>query len=165
MKYKEWQKWSARFLSMTGYTIENFEALYLYFEEAHNEYLRTCKMTGKRRSGQRMYVMCSNTPFADIRECFAFILCYLKNNPMQEMQTDLNASKDETRKLLTEQQEAENRKISSVRVHVIGSMKRGKIVKDECRLRTNDFVKHVLHTCAALHNSRVKLNPFQYEFN
>jgi hypothetical protein len=65
MKYKEWQKRPVRFLSMTGYTIENFEALYLYFEEAHNEYLRTCKMTGKRRSGQRRYVM-YNTPLAEL---------------------------------------------------------------------------------------------------
>jgi hypothetical protein len=89
MKYKERQKRPARFLSMTGYTIENFEALYPYFEEAHIEYLRTYRMTGKLRDGQRRYVMYSNTPLADIRERLAFILCYLKNNPTQEMQADL----------------------------------------------------------------------------
>jgi hypothetical protein len=36
------------------------------------------------------------------------------------------------------------------------------LLSDKCRLRKNDFVKHVLHTCAALHNFRVKLNPFRY---
>jgi hypothetical protein len=40
MKYKEWQKRPAQFLSMTGYTAENFEAPYPYFADAHNEYLR-----------------------------------------------------------------------------------------------------------------------------
>jgi hypothetical protein len=33
--------------------------------------------------------MYSNTPLADIRERLAFILCYLKNNPTQEMQAEL----------------------------------------------------------------------------
>lgn len=308
MKYKEWEKRPTRFLSMTGYTIENFEALYPYFEEAHNAYLREHRMTGQRRSGKRIYVMYSNTPLADIRERLAFILCYLKNNPTQEMQADLfgieqrqccefvhglrtildialesaavmpartneelqevlSANKNETNilfhdgtereiprpqddeeqkanysgkkkrhtvknavivsccstilfvsqtlcgnvhdkriadenytippgivlyqdsgyqgfrpegvniiqptkkpkgKELTEEQKAENRKISSVRVlveHVIGSTKRCRIVKDECRLRKNDFVKFVYHTCAALHNFRVKTKPFRYEFN
>jgi hypothetical protein len=68
-------------------------------------------------------------------------------------------------KSLTEQQKTENRKISTVRVlveHVIGSVKRCRI---ECRLRKNDFVKHALHTCVALHNFRLKFNPFRYEFN
>jgi hypothetical protein len=46
-------------------------------------------MTGKRKSGQQMYVMYSNTPLVDIKERLAFILCYLKNNPTQEVQTDL----------------------------------------------------------------------------
>ncbi|MDR2287358.1 MAG: transposase family protein [Prevotellaceae bacterium] len=82
--------------------------------------------------------------------------------------TIIQPTKEPKGKLLTEQQKTENRKISSVRVlveHIIGSTKRCRIVKDECRLRKNDFIKHVLHTCAALHNFRIKINPFRYNFN
>jgi hypothetical protein len=197
---------------MTGYTIENFEALYPYFE------LSQYRMTGQRRSSQRICVMYSNTPLADIRECLAFILCYLKNNPTQEMQADLFGIKqrqccefahglhtipdialgfaeamptrtnEELQEVLSTNKvktnilfqtvrnakipvhriKAENRKISSVRVlvkYVIGSTKRCRTVKDEYRLIKNDFVKFVFHTCAALHNFRIKINPFQHEFN
>jgi hypothetical protein len=82
--------------------------------------------------------------------------------------TVMQPTKKPKGKSFTGEQKAENRKISSVRVlveHVIGSMKRCRIVKDECRLRKNDFVRNVIHTCAALHNFRVKIKPFQYEFN
>ena len=68
-------------------------------------------------------------------------------------------------KELTEQQKEYNRYISQVRVrveHAIGSMKRYRIVKDECRLRKNHFVNTILHTCAGLHNFRLKNKPFQY---
>lgn len=68
-------------------------------------------------------------------------------------------------KELTAQQKEYNRYISQVRVrieHAIGSMKRYRIVKDECRLRKNKFVYSILHTCAALHNFRIHNNPFQY---
>jgi hypothetical protein len=103
MKYKEWQKRPARLFSMTGNTIGNIEALYPYFEDAHKAYHSQYRMTGQRRSGQRIYVMYYNTPLADIRERLAFILCYLN-------------------------------------------------------------VKFVFHTCAALHNFRIKINPFHCEF-
>ena len=68
-------------------------------------------------------------------------------------------------KELSDDQKEYNRLISQVRVrveHAIGSMKRYRIVKDECRLRKNKFVHSVLHTCAALHNFRIQKKPFQY---
>jgi DDE superfamily endonuclease len=68
-------------------------------------------------------------------------------------------------KELTAEQKAFNRYISQVRVrveHAIGSMKRYRIVKDECRLRKNKFVNSILHTCAGLHNFRIQDNPFKY---
>jgi hypothetical protein len=67
---------------------------------------------------------------------------------------------------LTREQKESNRRISSYRVrveHVIGSVKRYRIVKDECRLRKNNFVDDVLLYCAALHNFRLKTRPFTYE--
>lgn len=71
-------------------------------------------------------------------------------------------------KELTEEQKASNQKISSFRVrieHAIGGVKRYRIVKDECRLRKNNFVGEVFLWCAALHNFRLKTRPFTYENN
>jgi hypothetical protein len=68
-------------------------------------------------------------------------------------------------KELTEQQKEYNRYISQVRVrveHAIGSIKRYRIVKDECRLRKNKFVDTILHTCSGLHNFRLQEKGFQY---
>ena len=69
-------------------------------------------------------------------------------------------------KELTEEQKESNRLISSDRVrveHAIGSVKRYRIVKDECRLRKNNFVDRIFLYCAALHNFRLKTRPFTYE--
>jgi hypothetical protein len=71
-------------------------------------------------------------------------------------------------KELTEEQKDNNRQISSYRVrveHAIGSVKRYRIVKDECRLRKNGFVEDIFLYCAALHNFRLKTRPFSYETN
>jgi hypothetical protein len=35
--------------------------------------------------------------------------------------------------------------------------------KKECRLRINTFVEHIFATCAALHNLRIRVNPWEYE--
>jgi hypothetical protein len=69
-------------------------------------------------------------------------------------------------KELTQEQKQYNRTVSSFRVrveHTIGSIKRYRTVKDECRLRRNLFVEKVFSTCAALHNFRIKDKPFAYE--
>jgi flagellar biosynthesis chaperone FliJ len=67
---------------------------------------------------------------------------------------------------LTEEEKAYNREISSFRVrveHAIGSVKHMRIVKDECRLRADNFVQRIFKTCAAMHNFRIKINPWHYE--
>ena len=67
---------------------------------------------------------------------------------------------------LTLEEKEYNRKISSFRVrveHTIGSVKHMRIVKDECRLRANNFVQRIFSCCAAMHNFRIKINPWQYE--
>jgi hypothetical protein len=69
---------------------------------------------------------------------------------------------------LTPEQKESNRKISSfgVRIeHAIGSVKRYRIVKDECRPRKNNFVDSILLYCAAPHNYRLITRPFTYEYN
>jgi hypothetical protein len=46
--------------------------------------------------------------------------------------------------------------------HAIGSVKHMRIVKDECRLRAGNFVYRIFKTCAALHNFKIKINPWLY---
>jgi hypothetical protein len=307
MKYQEWQKKTNRFVAMTGYTVEKFNELLPYFKAAHDEYLSEYQMNGKRRKGLRSYTMYANSPLPCMEERLAFILSYLKLNPIQEAQADMfgieqkqcyelihglreilhrslslagsmpaereeelqevlseqsleedkillhdgtereipRPQDDEAQELkysgkkkrhtvknaviiscccivlyvsptfdgrvhdkkiadtaysiprgftlvqdtgyqgyrpegvtvvqpvkkpkgkkLTAQQKQSNRMISSFRVrveHAIGSIKRYRTVKDECRLRRNLFVEKVFTTCAALHNFRIKDKPFAYE--
>ncbi|MBD5357588.1 MAG: transposase family protein, partial [Bacteroides sp.] len=59
---------------------------------------------------------------------------------------------------LTPEQKAENRNISARRIrveHAIGGAKRLRIVKDECRLRANNYVGRIFHIAAGIHNWRV----------
>jgi hypothetical protein len=72
---------------MTGYTVARFTALLPYFKETHDKYLGCYHMNGKR--GLRSYVMYSNSPLPRMEERLAFILSYLKLNPIQEQQADL----------------------------------------------------------------------------
>jgi hypothetical protein len=68
-------------------------------------------------------------------------------------------------KELTTQQKQYNRMVSGVRVrieHAIGSIKRYRVVKDECRLRKNNYTGRVFAICAALHNLRIIKQPFSY---
>ena len=68
-------------------------------------------------------------------------------------------------KELTAAQKERNRQIAAVRIrveHAIGSTKRYRIVKDECRLRKNQYPFKVFALCAALHNFRVEAKPFIY---
>jgi hypothetical protein len=67
---------------------------------------------------------------------------------------------------LTGEEKEYNRKISSLRIrieHTIGSAKRMRIVKDECRLRAGDFVKRIFRICAAIHNFRININSWHYQ--
>ncbi|MDR0749682.1 MAG: transposase, partial [Tannerellaceae bacterium] len=74
---------------MTGYTVEKFNELLPYFEEAHGEYLSEYQMDGKGRKGVRAYTMYANSPLPCMEERLAFILSYLKLNPIQEAHADL----------------------------------------------------------------------------
>ena len=79
--------------------------------------------------------------------------------------TTLQPFKKPKGKELTEEQKKWNRAISKARVmveHVIGSIKRYRIVKDECRLRKNRYPYKIMAICAVLHNFRVERNPVKY---
>jgi hypothetical protein len=67
---------------------------------------------------------------------------------------------------LTAEEKEGNRKIASFRIrieHATGSAKRMRIVKDECRLRANNFVERIFKTCAAIHNFRIRINTWHYK--
>lgn len=67
-------------------------------------------------------------------------------------------------KPLTAEQKAENRAIASRRIrieHVNSSVKRCRIVKDLCRLLKPDARDQVMEIACALHNFRLRLNPWQ----
>ena len=61
---------------------------------------------------------------------------------------------------LTPQEKEENRRISSIRVHiehVIGDIKRYRITRDIIRLGCSEFRDMVMETCCGLHNFRIWL--------
>ena len=61
---------------------------------------------------------------------------------------------------LTLQEKEENRRISSIRVHiehVIGDIKRYRITRDIIRLGCSEFRDMVMETCCGLHNFRIWL--------
>jgi hypothetical protein len=311
MKYTDYQNNEKSFRSLTGLSLQQFNELLEYFEEAHNAYFSKYELNGKYRDNRRAFVIYKNSPLPTIEERLFFILIYLKNNPLQEYHaacfdmdlkhcnmfihrlhhildrcladaqvmpaeswqalqkllknqtgdcenreppvflhdgtereiprpvdddeqkehysgkkkkhtvknavvisasclilfvsptvcgkmhdkkiadmmygfpyrctlyqdtgyqgykpenaTIMQPVKKPRGKQLTPQQKEYNRQISSFRVrveHAIGSTKRMRIVKDECRLRYNNFVSRIFKTCAALHNFRINMNPWNYE--
>jgi hypothetical protein len=89
VKYEQWLKNPLRFVAMTGYTVERFGELLPYFKEAHDQYLSRYQLNGKRRKGIRRFVLYANSPLPSVEERLAFILSYLKLNPLQEQHADL----------------------------------------------------------------------------
>lgn len=77
-------------MAMTGYTVEKFNELLPYLKEAHVEYLLEYQMDGKRRKGVRAYTVYANSPLPCMEERLAFVLSYLKLNPIQEAHADLS---------------------------------------------------------------------------
>ena len=79
--------------------------------------------------------------------------------------TIIQPKKKSKGKELTQEEKDINKAISRVRVmieHVIGSIKRYRIVKDECRLRKNKYPYKVFAICAGLHNFRIERMPVNY---
>ena len=88
MKYEQWLKNPTRFVAMTGYLPERFYELLPFFKEAHDEYLSKYQMNGKLRKGIRKFILYANSPLPCIEERLAFMLSYLKLNPLQEQHAD-----------------------------------------------------------------------------
>lgn len=84
MKYEQWRKNAIRFVAMTGYSVEQFLELLPYFEQAHYAYFTKFQINGRRRTGARKFVLYANSPLPTVAERLAFILPFLKLNPLQE---------------------------------------------------------------------------------
>ena len=66
---------------------------------------------------------------------------------------------------LTPEEKESNRQISRLRIrveHAIGGVKRYRIVKDQLRIRKDDFRDRVMETCCGLHNFRLNFRPWHY---
>jgi hypothetical protein len=62
-------------------------------------------------------------------------------------------------------EQATNRRISALRIriaHVIGGVKRSRIVKDKSRLLKDWIRDTVMETCCGLHNFRLQYRPWNY---
>ena len=86
--YEELVKSATKFLSMTGYTDEEFQALLPYFSSRFNEYIDKYTLEGKKRK-KRGYIAYKNSPLPTIEDKLLFILIYLKTNNLQSVQAEL----------------------------------------------------------------------------
>ena len=74
--------------AMTGLTQHEFEALLPHFEHALGAYLQDRTIDGQPRTSRR-YSTYDNCPLPTIADKQLFILTYVKQNPLQEVQGQL----------------------------------------------------------------------------
>jgi hypothetical protein len=73
---------------MTGLTPQEFEALLPHFEHALAAYLQDRTIDGQPRTSRR-YSPYDHCPLPTIADKLLFLLTYLKQNPIQEVQGQL----------------------------------------------------------------------------
>jgi hypothetical protein len=80
--YQNLKRNLAQFQSITGFSLDCFDALFLFFDVQWEKYITRYTIAGKeRRRPPRVY---KNKVFSDTRDMLVFILYYLKNNCLQE---------------------------------------------------------------------------------
>lgn len=84
-KYEKNLKRPKAFLALSGYTIEEFQALLPFFADAFAERMRTHQLNGQPR-GKRAYADYKNSPLPTSEDKLFFILVYLKTNNLQTVQ-------------------------------------------------------------------------------
>jgi hypothetical protein len=82
VRYDKVKKSSTRILSLTGFTVEEFESLLPTFKCEWDEYYAHFTLEGKVR--QRISYNRKTSKIPLIGDKLLFILSYLKNNPLQE---------------------------------------------------------------------------------
>lgn len=83
-KYYTYRKKPKRFLALTGFKIEEFDALLPEFDRSFQKRMEEYALDGTKRQ-KRRYVDYCNSPLPTIGEKLFFILCYLKCYPLQEL--------------------------------------------------------------------------------
>ena len=86
--YEEVTQRAGSLCSMTGLTEAEFMALLPHFEQALAAYLQDRTIDGHPRTSRR-YSSYDNCPLPTITDKLLFILTYLKQNPIQEVQGQL----------------------------------------------------------------------------
>ncbi len=86
--YKGLSKYPRKFLAMTGYTVEEFQALLPHFRIRFEKRVETHTPKGKLRI-KRRYSVYKNSPLPTIEDKLLFILIYLKQGATQEMHASL----------------------------------------------------------------------------
>ena len=86
--YEKMVKSATKFLSLTGYTEAEFQALLPYFASQFEAYIAKHTLEGKKRK-RRGYVAYKNSPLPTIEDKLLFILIYFKTNNLQSVQAEL----------------------------------------------------------------------------
>jgi Helix-turn-helix of DDE superfamily endonuclease len=86
--YEEVTQRAGSLRAMTGLTAPEFTALLAPFEQAFEAYMRDHTIDGQPRTSRR-YAAYATCPLPTMADKLLFILTYLKQNPIQEMQGQL----------------------------------------------------------------------------
>jgi Helix-turn-helix of DDE superfamily endonuclease len=86
--YEEVTQRAGSVRSLTGLTAAEFQALLPHFEQAFMTYLQDRTIDGQPRTSRR-YTTYGTCPLPTIADKLLFILTYLKQNPIQEVQGQL----------------------------------------------------------------------------
>ena len=84
ISYSELSQKPRRFLALTGYTVEEFQALLQDFETGFGSYVQTHTLNGEERT-KRKYSTYKNSPLPTIEDKLLFISIYLKQAATQEL--------------------------------------------------------------------------------
>jgi len=86
--YDELSKNSTKFLALTGYMLEEFQALLPFFQVQFEKYVKQYALDGKPRT-KRRYSEYRNCPLRTMADKLLFILCYVKLGAIQQMHATL----------------------------------------------------------------------------
>jgi hypothetical protein len=86
--YSDLSQHPIKFLALTGYTVEEFQAILPNFQVQFENYVRTNTLDGKQRA-KRAYSDYKNSPLPTIADKLLFILIYLKQGETQELHATL----------------------------------------------------------------------------
>ena len=88
LSYSELSKNPGKFLALTGYTVEEFQALLPHFQSQFEAHMKVKTLDDKPRI-KRRYTAYRNSPLPTIEDKLLFILVYLKQGTIQELHAAL----------------------------------------------------------------------------